>query len=65
VYVIILKKKTGPPRHLLKWQEKMKRVAPICAEKTKDLKGTKRVKAFNQCIATLMKEDKNGQEQEK
>ena len=64
MYVIVLKKKSGPPDHLKKWQEKMKRVAPICSQRVKHLRGVKKIQAFNQCIASLMKEGEDGEGEE-
>jgi len=61
-YVLVLRpsKKGINPAHLKKYQEKMSRIAPICAKKTAHLKGQKRVVAFNLCIAKIMREEKDG-----
>lgn len=55
-YVIILKKQSfeNPP-HLKPYQEKMRRVAPICKKEAEHLKSSKRIVRYNQCIAEMLK----------
>jgi len=48
------------PAHLKKYQERLRRIAPLCAQETSHLKGEKRVVAFNYCIAKKLKEEENG-----
>jgi len=54
-WTLVLKpsKKGINPPHLKPYQDKMRQIAPFCAEKTKKFKGTKRVIKFNQCILEL------------
>jgi len=49
------------PAHLAKYQERMRRIAPLCAKETAHLKGERRVIAFNLCIARKTREEENGQ----
>jgi len=58
-YVLIMRpsKKGINPAHLREYQERMGRIAPICARETSHLRGSKRVMAFNYCIAQKMREE--------
>lgn len=57
--VLVLKrsKKGINPPHLLPYQERMGRFAPLCRKETAHLKGTKRVTRYFGCIARRMKEE--------
>lgn len=58
--LIIKPSKRGKnPPHLKKYQEKMRRIAPLCAKKTAHLKGEKRVMALNYCILKEFEKEKN------
>ena len=56
-YTLVAKpsKKGKNPPHLIPYQEEMRRVAPICADKTKGYRGARRVIAINECIKEMMK----------
>ena len=62
-WTLVLKpsKKGKNPPHLKPYQEKMRRIAPICAEETKQFKGTTRVLKFNQCIIRKFKDEKKNE----
>lgn len=51
-YILVLKrsKKGYNPEHLKPYQKKFSQAAKECSEKTKHLKGAKRVTRFNDCI---------------
>lgn len=57
--VVVLKrsKKGQNPPHLLPYQERMRRLAPLCKKETAHLKGTKRVVRYFGCIARRMREE--------